>query len=1010
MDNWGYLARPLPMTAAIFRFLFRPCGVLAGTDSRSSQRYHRSRHAVTPALVELESRLAPAIDMAMVTIGNPANTPDPATGHGAVAQEYRIGKYEVTLGQYCAFLNAVADVSDDYRLYNAAMERVASSAGILRAGEAGNYSYTVAGPLGSVVPPGADSPADRPIANVNWFNAARFANWISNGQPDEGTPEQLTENGAYKLQGATRGDSAPRNTINPNTGSAPRFFLPNEDEWYKAAYYDPNLAGGQGGYHAYATRSDTAPGNQIADSGNQAVSNLANYILDATGDYCVTQDPNLDLSQNYLTNVGVFTGSASAYGTFDQNGSVWEMQQAVAAGPNCVVRGGGWTSLASYLVSTYSLGATNDTFSSNVGFRLAGVAEPPAPVEISLVTVGDAGNPSDPATGFGAVGYRFQMASNDVTIGQYAAFLNAVAADDPNQLFNDKMSTDLNIAGIQRQGQPGSYTYTVLDPQGVQSVHATGPDRPITYVSWYDAARFANWMSNGQPRGSQGPTTTENGSYDLVAIVPDQALARNQINPNTGKAPDFFIPLQDEWYKAAYYSPMKAGGPGYYLYASQSDTLPGNDIQSPAIANQVNYINQQMEFSITQETAYKSGQNYLTNVGAFTASPSHYGTFDQNGNVYQWNDLDGVAGPSRGLRGGFWFAGGPSISSTGYSEASPAREASDTGFRLSTGPLPEQREVPPASGPVVAEPFNLAAGSTVASLGNGLVAVWSSDGSMQEFTPFPGYKGPLNVNTLTRSGGVTPDSLVIAVAGTSSPHVLVVDAASGRVAMSLYAFDPKFLGGVSVSGGTTRVGDEWTTVILCGAGSGSEPAVSVFDAVTGASRGAFYAFSPAYKGGVRIALSQPLADGTSYAVVSSTINSHLVVFDLADYATPKHSFYAFPSEIVSAGFTVASADLDLDGTLEIVAGVARQGNSSQVAVMDLSGRLLMQGNVNFPGGVAIAVNDADRNGRLDIVAASGPGIPGRLSTYDYVDWSLIDSLFISDSLNGVAAATNFARA
>ena len=73
------------MTAAIFRFLFRPCGVLAGTDSRSSQRYHRSRHAVTPALVELESRLAPAIDMAMFTIGNPANTPDPATGHGAVA-------------------------------------------------------------------------------------------------------------------------------------------------------------------------------------------------------------------------------------------------------------------------------------------------------------------------------------------------------------------------------------------------------------------------------------------------------------------------------------------------------------------------------------------------------------------------------------------------------------------------------------------------------------------------------------------------------------------------------------------------------------------------------------------------------------------------------------------------------------------------------------------------------------------------------------------------------------
>ena len=997
------------MTAASFHFLLRPFGFFAGTDSLGTQGFDRSRRAAPPALVELESRLAPAIDMAMVTIGNPGNAPDPATGHGAVAQEYRIGTYEVTLGQYCTFLNAVADISDNYKLYNDAMQRMAPSGGITRSGEAGNYSYTVIGPLGSVVPPGADSPTNRPIANVNWFNAARFANWMSNGQPNEGSPEQTTENGAYNLQGAIRGDSVPRNPINPNTESAPRFFLPNEDEWYKAAYYDPNLAGGQGGYYDYATRSDSSPNNQIADGGNQAISNLANFILDATGNYCVTQASNLDLSQNYLTNVGYFSGSASTYGTFDQNGNVWEIQEAVSGGPNCVLRGGAFTSLASYLISTYSLGATNDAISMNVGFRLAGIADQPPPVKISLVTIGDAGNLSDPATGFGSVGYRFQLATNDVTIGQYAAFLNAVAADDPNHLFNEKMSTDLNIAGIQRLGQPGSYTYTVIDPQGLQTIHANGPDRPITYVSWYDAARFANWISNGQPRGPQGQTTTENGAYNLASMEPGMAVARNQINPNTGKAPDFFIPLQDEWYKAAYYSPVKAGGPGYYLYATQSDTAPGNDVQSTSIANQVNYLNQQIELSITQDTTYQAGQNYLTNVGAFTASPGHYGTFDQNGNVYQWNDLDGQAGASRGLRGGYWFAGGPSISSTGYSEASPAREASDTGFRLSSGPLLEQREVPPTSGPVVANPFDLSAGSTVASLGNGLVAVWSADGSMQEFTPFPGYRGPLNVNTLTRSGAATPDSLVIAVAGSSSPHVLVVDAASGRVAMSFYAFDPHFLGGVSVSGGTTRIGDEWTTVILCGAGSGSEPAVSVFDAVTVASRGAFYAFSQTYKGGVRVALSQSLADGTSYAVVSSTINSHLVVFDLADYANPKYSFYAYPSEIVPAGFTVASADLDLDGGLEIVAGVARQGNSPQVAVMDLSGRLLKDGNVNFPGGVAIAVNDADHDGRLDIVAASGPGIPGRLSTYNYADWSLIDSLFISDSLNGVAAATNFAR-
>jgi len=49
-----------------------------------------------------------------------------------------------------------------------------------------------------------------------------------------------------------------------------------------------------------------------------------------------------------------------------------------------------------------------------------------------------------------------------------------------------------------------------------------------------------------------------------------------------------------------------------------------------------------------------SGQNYLTNVGAFSGSPSAYGTFDQSGNVREWNDLSGSDTQYRGLRGGTW--------------------------------------------------------------------------------------------------------------------------------------------------------------------------------------------------------------------------------------------------------------------------------------------------------------------------------------------------------------------
>jgi len=324
--------------------------------------------------------------------------------------------------------------------------------------------------------------------------------------------------------------------------------------------------------------------------------------------------------------------------------------------------------------------------------------------------------------------------------------------------------------------------------------------------------------------------------------------------------------------------------------------------------------------------------------------------------------------------------------------------------------LTRERFVPPATGPMVAEPFSLGAGSLVASLGNGKVGIWSDNGDYQEITPFPGYTGTLNVNTLTRSGNPTPDSIIVSVSGPSSPHVLVVDSMSGRVALSFYAFDPKFLGGVTVAGGVTKLGNDQTTVILCGAGSGSAPAVSVFDAVDGFSLGAFYAFSEQYKGGVRVALSSPLSDGTSYVVVGSTINSHVVSFLLDDYNTAVSSFYAFPPDNCPSGLYVTAADLDNNGQIEIISGAAMGKTSPQVAVFSLEGKLKKAFNafdMNFLGGVRVAVDDIDADGDLDILAASGPGAQGTLNAFNYNNLELIDSVFIGDSVNGVVAGNNF---
>ena len=188
-------------------------------------------------------------------------------------------------------------------------------------------------------------------------------------------------------------------------------------------------------------------------------------------------------------------------------------------------------------------------------------------------------------------------------------------------------------------------------------------------------------MANGQGSGS-----TENGAYDLTTAPAGTAPAKNLINPNTGVAPLFFIPNEDQWYKAAYYSQeLNSGRGGYYLYATQSNRAPGNQVGDAF--NRVNFIDDysgSFFFSVPQKRYIDPTQNYLTDVGAYSSSPSYYGTYDQNGLLYQWHDLDGTAGPSRGLRGGFYFAGPGAAQSVSFNLAPPEREANDTTIRLAS--------------------------------------------------------------------------------------------------------------------------------------------------------------------------------------------------------------------------------------------------------------------------------------------------------------------------------------
>jgi formylglycine-generating enzyme required for sulfatase activity len=278
---------------------------------------------------------------------------------------------------------------------------------------------------------------------------------------------------------------------------------------------------------------------------------------------------------------------------------------------------------------------------------------------MSMVTVGNPGNVAD-TTGYGDVSYSYRIGKYDVTGSQYTAFLDAVAKTDTHGLYDSSMSTDTNVAQISRSGSSGSYTYAVMNNTGL---------RPISYVSWFDSARFANWMSNGQPSGSQISTRTENGTYNLNGATSGNAVVANATNPNTGLAPEYRIPLENEWYKAAYYSPNYGGTGvgGYYDYATRSNVAPGTTTGSGA--NQANY-NLQIAT--------------VTDVGSFSGSGSFYGTFDQSGNVFQWNDLDGAAGSSRGLRGGCWNNGQLDLSSSYRLTNDPSYDDNFSGFRLAS--------------------------------------------------------------------------------------------------------------------------------------------------------------------------------------------------------------------------------------------------------------------------------------------------------------------------------------
>ena len=273
----------------------------------------------------------------------------------------------------------------------------------------------------------------------------------------------------------------------------------------------------------------------------------------------------------------------------------------------------------------------------------------------------------------GNVPYNYRIGTYEVTNAQYTAFLNAVAADDPHGLYHPAMARADIVAqggGIVRSGSAGSYSY---------SVTAGGGNYPVRIVSFFDAARFCNWLTNGQPVGPSSLTTTESGMYYFggVSQPPNNQVVRllNFQNGQNGVA----LASRDEWYKAGHYDPAR--GPSfsnYWTYATQSDQAPLATGPNDDYANSANYLN---------------AVGGLTPVGSYELATSFFGTYDQSGNVWELFDSFWDSGTGSNLRregGGAWGTDAIHISKNYASSSFPYDEYTDLGFRIVTlEPIPE---------------------------------------------------------------------------------------------------------------------------------------------------------------------------------------------------------------------------------------------------------------------------------------------------------------------------------
>jgi hypothetical protein len=281
--------------------------------------------------------------MEFVTIGNPGNAPDtkgipnPA---GRVGYIYDIGKFEVS-----------RDIVNKYNA-NVGTEKIT---------------------LGDMTSYGGNG-INQPATGVSWNEAARFVNWLNTSTGGFAAYNFTIFGMNNNITPWTASDTLDYDAANPYRSRRATYVLPSYNEWYKAAFYDPNKTSGSDKYWKYTTGSDEPP----------------------TPVGVGTTPGTAILSQPYTQGPANVTqaGGLSAYGVMGLGGNVWEWEETSGDLTNSAdssfrgLRGGTWVADSIYLSSSIrdSTLPNNDNF--NIGFRVASMSPSDIVPEPSSLVMG----------------------------------------------------------------------------------------------------------------------------------------------------------------------------------------------------------------------------------------------------------------------------------------------------------------------------------------------------------------------------------------------------------------------------------------------------------------------------------------------------------------------------------------------------------------------------------------------------------------------------------------------